>query len=156
MTETDFFQKTHLIFVGKLLEKKSYWSDDGRFILTRHIFQVGESIKGDPGERVEITEYGGTVGNRAMTVSHVAYYRLNREYLVFSYLDSFQRNRTLAGPLGQFQVITNRSTQRMIRIYPSHPLSASLSEGRISTFQELNAFSTRLRTSLEKFRALQD
>ena len=150
VTETDFLQRTNLIFVGKLVEKESYWSDDHRFILTRHIFQVQDSVKGDPGQLAEIIEYGGTVGELTQEVSHVAHYQLNREYLVFSYLDSFQRSRTLAGTLGQFQVINGGSDQRVVRIYSSHPLASALGGQPLSTFQELNVFSAKLRATLEE------
>ena len=150
ITGIDFLEDTHLIFVGKLVEKESYWSDDHRSILTRHIFRVQDSVKGNPGHLVEITEYGGRVGELAMEISHVVRYQLNREYLVFSYLDSFQRNRTLAGPLGQFQVINIGSDQRVVRIYPSHPLASTLGGQPWSPFQELNVLSAKLRATLEK------
>jgi hypothetical protein len=150
ITGIDFLEDTHLIFVGKLVEKESYWSDDHRSILTRHIFRVQDSVKGNPGHLVEITEYGGRVGELAMEISHVVRYQLNQEYLVFSYLDSFQRNRTLAGPLGQFQVINIGSDQRVVRIYPSHPLASTLGGQPLSTFQELEVFSAKLRATLEE------
>ena len=150
ITGIDFLEDTHLIFVGKLLEKESYWSDDHRFILTRHIFQVQDSLKGDPGYRAEIIEYGGRVGELAQEITHTARYQLNREYLVFSYLDEMGRNQTLGGPLGLFQVIQTGSDQRVVRIYPSHPLASTLGGQPLSTFQELNVFSSKLRATLEK------
>jgi hypothetical protein len=156
VTETDFLQGTKLIFVGKLVEKESYWSDDHRFILTRHTFQVQESVKGDPGHLAEIIEYGGRVGELAQEVTHTARYRLDREYLVFSYLDDLQRNRTLAGTLGQFQVINGGSDQRVVRIYPSHPLASTLGGQPLSTFQELNVFSAKLRATVEKLTVVEE
>lgn len=150
VTEADFLEGTNLIFVGKLVEKESYWSDDHRFILTRHIFQVQDSVKGDPGYLAEIIEYGGTVGELAQEVTHTARYLLDREYLVFSYLDDLQRNRTLAGTLGQFQVINGGSGQRVVRIYPLHPLASTLGGKSLSTLQELNVLSAKLRATLEK------
>jgi hypothetical protein len=148
---TDFFQKTNLVFVGKLVEKKSYRSEDGRFIFTRHTFQVEETIKGEPGSRVEITEYGGTIGRESMAVSHGPSYALGQEYLVFSYVDLLRHNRTLAGPLGQFRVVTRQSGERQIRVYPSHPLREVLEQQNQATFQELRAWSRQLRRAAEKF-----
>ncbi|MFQ5929332.1 MAG: hypothetical protein ACE5MK_06510 [Acidobacteriota bacterium] len=146
VTGTDFLLKTHLIFVGKLVERNSYRSDDG--IFTRHIFEVKDAIKGDLGNRVEITEYGGTASDLTLTVTHNAHYSLGQEYLIFAYLDLLDHNRTLAGPLGQFQVISDRSGRRVIRIYPSHPLSEVV--GRDKTFENLKSFSSQLRDVLEK------
>ena len=154
--ETDFLLDTNLIFVGKLVEKESYWSDDHRFILTRHIFQVQASVKGDPGQLAGIIEYGGRVEELAQEVTHAARYQLDREYLVFSYLDDFERNRTLAGTLGQFQVIQGGSDQRVVRMYPSHPLASTLGGQPLSTFQELNSFSEKIRATLEKLTAVEE
>lgn len=148
VTGTDFLLKTHLIFVGKLVEKNSYRSDDRRTIFTRHIFQVREVVKGNPAKRVEIIEYGGTVGDMTLTVSHNPHYALGQEYLIFSYVDLLDHNRTLAGPLGEFRVVSDRSGSRVIRIYPSHPLSEVL--GKDKTFPNLKTFSSQLRDILEK------
>ena len=150
VADIDFLEESNLIFVGRLVEKESYWNEDHRFILTRHLFQVQDSVKGDPDNLAEIIEYGGTVGELAQQVTHTARYRLGREYLVFSYLDDLQRNRTLAGTLGQFQVINGGSNQRVVRIYPSHPLALTLGGQPLSTFQELEVFSAKLRATLEE------
>ena len=150
VADIDFLEESNLIFVGKLVEKESYWSEDHRFILTRHLFQVQESVKGESGYLVEIVEYGGMVGELAQEVTHTARYQLDGEYLVFSYLDDLQRNRTLAGSLGQFRVINGGSDQRVVRIYPSHPLVSTLGGQPLSTFQELNVFSAKLRATLEE------
>ena len=147
----DFFQKTNFVFVGKVVEKKSYRSEDGRFIFTRHIFQVSEAIKGEPGSRLEMTEYGGTVGRESMAVSHGPSYAVGQEYLVFSYVDLLRHNRTLAGPLGQFRVVTSQSGERRIRVYPSHPLREVLEQQNEAVFQELKAWSRQLRRAAEKF-----
>ena len=75
---SDFLENTTYIFTGKLIDKKSYWSEDGRSIMTRHVFDVQDSVKGAPGGTVTITEYGGTVGNRSMTLSHSCNYLLGQ------------------------------------------------------------------------------
>ncbi|MBI4456406.1 MAG: hypothetical protein HY644_10955 [Acidobacteria bacterium] len=147
----DFFQETNCIFIGKLERKESYRSDDGRFIFTRHTFQVEEAIKGNLDRHVELIEYGGTVGEQTMGLSHGPMYMLDQEYLVFSYLDLLRHNRTLAGSLGQFRVITDSAGRRSIRVYPSHPLREVLGQEKEATFQDLIAFSQRLRKAMEKF-----
>ena len=145
---TELLEDSHLIFVGELLDKESFWSQDGRFILTRHIFEVKESLKGQPGGRTEIIEYGGTVGDRTMTVSHVASYSPGREYLVFSYPDELHQNRTLAGPQGRLPVMSDKNGRRSVRVYSSHPLMSVLGGEAGKNLQDLGPFSTRLRSAL--------
>lgn len=142
---TDYFLNTNYIFVGKLVGKESYRGSDGRFIFTRHVFQVEEAIKGNPGSRVEITEYGGTVGKESMGVSHGPAYLLGQEYLVFCYMDLLGHNRTLAGPFGQFRLIADKTGRRMVRIPPSHPLCEVLDAGEAPLFQDVSALSKKLR-----------
>ncbi|MBI2821703.1 MAG: hypothetical protein HYX74_05710 [Acidobacteria bacterium] len=145
----DFVKETERIFVGRLIDRQSYRSHDGRFIFTRYRFQVRETIKGVPENMVEITEYGGTVGEETMTVSHTAGYVPNQEYLVFSYVDLLRHNRTLAGPLGQFPVVADAAGNRRIRIYAEHPLSRLLDGGKGSVFSEVTAVAARLRKAVE-------
>ena len=145
----DFFEKTKTIFVGKLLAKESFRSEDGRFIFTRHLFAVQETIKGDPQERVQIIEYGGTLNGMTMRVSHGPRYLVGQEYLIFSYLDLLQHNRTLAGPLRQFRVVRDRQNRGVIRVYSSHPLLQVLHGGKAGIFQDLTTFSSRLRQAVQ-------
>ena len=145
---TKFLKETNLIFVGELVEKESHWSDDQRFILTRHIFKVEDTIKGIPGQMVEIIEYGGTVGGITQEVTHVARYEVNRPYLIFSYRDDLQRNRTMGGVLGQFRVIEGSPNQRIVRIYSSHPLTSILGGQSSSIFWDLDNFSATLEEKL--------
>lgn len=144
VTAEDFLHQTRFIFVGTLIEKESYRSEDGRFILTRHRFEVLDAIKGDPGDRITITEYGGTVGDITMEVSHSPRYAAGQEYMVFSYVDPGNHDRTFAGPLGQLRVIADRSGSRAVRIYPGHPLARLLGAGA-GGLQRLEAFSVELR-----------
>ena len=143
---SDFLEKTNYIFTGKLIDKKSYWSEDGSSIMTRHVFDVQDTVKGTPGGTVTVTEYGGTVGNRSMTLSHNSNYVLGQEYLVFTYVDLLKHNRTLAGPLGQFRVISDRGGSRVIRMYPSHPLRQVLGEESTAIFQKVAGFCDTIRS----------
>jgi hypothetical protein len=147
----NYFLDTNFIFVGKLVGRESFRSSDGRFIFTRHIFQVQEAIKGNPGNQVEITEYGGTVGRESMSVSHGPAYLVGQEYLVFSYVDLLRHNRTLAGPLGQFRLIAEKNGRRMVRIPPSHPLHEVLDPQGAPLFQDVSTLSAKLRELAGKF-----
>lgn len=147
---TDFLRQTQSIFVGKLINKESFYSPDRRFIFTRHLFEVRETIKGTPTGRTEVIEYGGTVGDETMAVSHGPSYVLGQEYLVFSYVDLLKHSRTFAGALGQFQVVRDRQGKSLVRIYPSHPLVEVLSGTRAQTFQDLSTLSRQLRRMVQE------
>ena len=149
VTGADFLEKTELVFVGKLVQKQSFWSQDRGMIFTSHVFQIQDVIKGTPQSPVEIIEYGGTVGDQTVTASHQPRYLLDQEYLVFSYIDLLKHNRTLAGPLGQFPVVRDKEDRRVIRIYTSHPLLEVLDRPDAKLFQELSTFSQRVRQAVE-------
>ena len=144
----DFLDKTKFIFVGRVVDQQSYRSDSPRSLLTRHVFEVKERVKGDPGSRIEITTLGGTVDGVTFSVSHPTQYVLGREYLVFSHVGSQGRNLTLAGPLGRLPVVSSHSGQRRVRIYSSHPLAEVLEGGTLATFQDVGTFASRLRSTL--------
>ncbi len=149
VTGKDFLEQTRFVFVGKLVDKVSYRDAEAGEILTKHIFLVSEAVKGDPGDRVEVIEYGGTVDGRTLMVSHGPSYVLGQQYLVFSYLDLLGHDRTLSGPLGQFQVLSGGSGRRAIRLYPTHPLRDALEPDSAATFMELDGFCNRSRERLE-------
>lgn len=129
--------------------KESFRTPDGRFILTRHRFAVQETLKGNPQDRLEIIEYGGTLGEMTMRVSHGPHYLVGQEYLVFSYIDLLKHNRTLAGPMGQFRIVRDGQDRRVIRVYSSHPVLQVLDRGKTGVFQDLTTFSSRLRQAVQ-------
>lgn len=145
----DFLEKSNSIFAGKLVEKKSFRSEDGRFIYTRHVFKVHDSIKGNLGELFEITEYGGTVGDMTLAVSHNPSYAVGQDYLVFSYLDLERRNRTLGGPWGQLPVVSDKSGKQAVRLYSSHPLREVLAGEQSGRMHDLRELSGRLREAIK-------
>ena len=146
---SDFIEQTQFIFLGKVIGLESYHSDNGQFILTRYTFQVEESIKGAQAEQLEIVEYGGTVGEETVTVSHSPAYGLNQEYLVFCYVDPLQQNPTLGGPLGRLAVLQDRQGKRVARLYSSHPILQVLPEPQAQVLWEIGALAGQLRSVLQ-------
>lgn len=78
-----------------------------------------------------------------MEVSHGAHYVTGQEYVIFSYVDAAQHERTFGGPLGRFRIMADRSGSKAIRIYSGHPLSQLLGTG--AGLRRLDAFSSDLR-----------
>lgn len=150
VTGNGFLEGTRFVFLGKLVDKVSYRDVEAGHIFTRHVFQVSEAVKGNPGDQVEVIEYGGTVDGETLQVSHGPSYVLGQEYLVFSYIDLLDHDRTLSGPLGQFQVVSDREGGKTIRLYPTHPLRAALKLGKAPVFMELDSFCDRVRNRLDE------
>ena len=145
-----FFEESRYIFVGKLVSKESFWKDG--LIFTRHVFQVEEVIKGKPVKRLDLIEYGGTVGATTLAVTHQPSYVPAQQYMVFSYIDLLGHDRTLAGPLGQLPVLTDRNGRRWVRVHSSHPLFDVLGNGPRAVLQEIRTFSQQIRQVLQDSR----
>ena len=86
------------IVVGRVRDSETYWSGDGRFILTRHTIEVSETLKGVNDGSVEITTIGGTIGDLTLYVAGMPVFELGEETVVF--VESAGPYRTVVG-LGQ-------------------------------------------------------
>ncbi len=86
------------IVVGEVRRSETYWSVDGRLILTRHTIQVGETLKGFPSGTVEVTTVGGTIGDRTLYVAGMPAFADGERTIVF--LEAEGSYRTVVG-LGQ-------------------------------------------------------
>ncbi len=149
-TGQDFLEQTRFVFVGKLVDKVSYRDTEAGRIFTKHVFQVSEGVKGEPGAQAEVIEYGGTVDGETVIVSHQASYVLGQEYLVFSYVDLLGHDRTFSGPVGRLAVVSAADGQKKIRLYPTHPLRQALKPNNAAVFMELDGVCNRIRNRLEE------
>src|SRR5256712_2286738 len=58
----DLVKKARTIVVGKVTNSRTYWSADGRFILTDYSIEVDESLKGQASRSIAVTTIGGKIG----------------------------------------------------------------------------------------------
>ena len=86
------------IIVGTVSDSHTYWTDDGRLILTRHTIEVDETLKGYPSGTVDVTTVGGTIGDQTLYVSGMPAFGDGERTVLF--LESTGRYRTVVG-LGQ-------------------------------------------------------
>lgn len=86
------------IVLGQVESTETYWSDDGRLILTRNTVRVGETLKGSPSSSVVVTTIGGTLDGITLYVAGMPEFRENEETVVF--LEGTGVYRTVVG-LGQ-------------------------------------------------------
>jgi hypothetical protein len=73
----------HEIVVGKVRGSETYWSEDGRLILTRDKIEVSETLKGVNDGTVEITTIGGTIGDLTLYVAGMSVFKSGEEMIVF-------------------------------------------------------------------------
>jgi hypothetical protein len=79
----DLVKKAHSIVVGRVNGARTYWSSDGRLILTSYTIQVDESIKGQPSGAVEVTTIGGKIGDLELHVSGMPSFKNGESAVVF-------------------------------------------------------------------------
>jgi hypothetical protein len=100
-----------IVFVGKCVETKSRWDDAARLILTDSTFEVTDYLKGDGETRITITEPGGTLPERnmTMTVPGMAQFRKDEEVVVFTRTLN-KLNRVVGGSQGKRMINTEDGT----------------------------------------------
>ena len=76
-------KKASSIVVGKVMNSRTYWSDNRKLILTSYIFAVQETIKGQPGPTIELTTIGGTVGDVTLHVAGMPMFEKDEDAVVF-------------------------------------------------------------------------
>jgi len=65
----DMVKRAHKIVVGKVRNARTYWSDNGKLILTTYTMEVEEAVKGPFSGTLELTTIGGQIGG---VILHVA------------------------------------------------------------------------------------
>jgi len=77
--------RADLVFVGKVIAKKSRWSEDRRHIVTDAVLAVQRSIHGRvTAKRVVIRSLGGTVGKVGMRVAGSPSLGVGQQLLLFT------------------------------------------------------------------------
>lgn len=118
----------HEIVVGEVLDVRSYWNDEGTFILTDVRFAAEQVIKGRLAEKSEITVtlLGGEVGDLATIIVGGAELAPGRSYLLFldeANLPGAKRALTVREHVqGAFDIELGREGLRAVSQATRHPL----------------------------------
>lgn len=136
-----------LIFVGQVISTSSFRDSRG-LILTRYEFLIREPLKGKATGTVELTEYGGSVGNESMSVSHSANLSRGQEYIIFAAPDLAGRLRTVGGPLGSLLIVADGYGNRRIRLVSDHPLIGVVGKGPL--FRDADELTGRIRSAVQE------
>src|SRR2546422_455634 len=69
LTIENLARKAHSIVQGRVRGSRTYWSSNGKVILTTYTLEVEEAIKGKPGSTLEVTTIGGQIGDLTLHVA---------------------------------------------------------------------------------------
>jgi hypothetical protein len=94
----DLVRKARTIVAGKVTRARTYWSADGKLILTDYTIEVAENIKGRPGRTVSVTTIGGKIGDVELHASGMPVFDAGEDSIVF--LEQSGAYQTIVG-LGQ-------------------------------------------------------
>jgi hypothetical protein len=80
----DLVKKARHIVAGKVLASRTYWSDNGKLILTSYTIDVDENIKGQSARSIEVTTIGGKIGDVELHVSGMPSFAKGENVVVFT------------------------------------------------------------------------
>jgi hypothetical protein len=80
----DLVKKAHRIVTGKVRQSKTYWSSNGKLILTDYTIEVDESIKGQSPRLFQVTTIGGKIGDRELHVSGMPSFQKDENIVLFT------------------------------------------------------------------------
>lgn len=79
----DLTDRSTLVFVGTVVERRVAVSDDGLFPFTYVTFDVEEVLKGEADRRLTLRFDGGPVGDHVVRVSGVPEFEVGKRHLLF-------------------------------------------------------------------------
>ena len=80
----DLARKAHHIVAGKVRQSKTYWSSNGKLILTDYTIEVDERIKGNSPRLFHVTTVGGKIGTLELHVSGMPSFHNDENVLLFT------------------------------------------------------------------------
>ena len=102
------------VFVGKCVQKESYWTEKKDKILTRITFKVDQYVKGDEGPEAVIIMPGGRVGNLVYQVSDMPVFVEGEESLLFLWKNPKGKNIVTGALHGKRTIHKDKNTGRKI------------------------------------------
>ncbi len=83
LTLDDMVKKAESIVHGKVRSSRTYWSANGKLILTTTTIDIEETFKGQTGRSVELTTIGGRIGDTTLYVSGMPAFATGEDAVVF-------------------------------------------------------------------------
>lgn len=83
LTFEELTDQSELVVSGQVTRSWSAWDSEHKFIWTHHEVAISGVEKGSPGATVTISEPGGVVGDRGMSIAGSVAYRPGEQVAVF-------------------------------------------------------------------------
>ena len=80
----DLAKRASRIVGGTVRDSKTFWSNNGKLILTNYVIDVDESIKGQYARTIEVTTVGGRIGGVELHVSGMPSFTKGETIVVFT------------------------------------------------------------------------
>jgi hypothetical protein len=120
-------EASNSIVHGTVVTATSRWNEDRTLIVTDVVVKVQDTLKGDPGPRVVITQPGGRVGSLRVDVDGAAVYRPGDEAILFLHPSPRGGARVVGLFQGRFDVAVDpRSGRKVVRGLSAEALGAVL------------------------------
>ena len=104
MTPEELTRRADVIAIGKVTATRSEWDENKSRIVTRATMAVGEYLKGNAGNELQITTLGGEVDGVGEWYSHVARFNKDEEVVVFAEKDKKGNFRVSGGRDGKIAI----------------------------------------------------
>jgi hypothetical protein len=76
-------KKSNRIVIGKVRRSRTYWSSNGKLILTNYTIDVQETMKGQAASTIELTTIGGQIGDLTLHVAGMPVFATDENAVVF-------------------------------------------------------------------------
>jgi hypothetical protein len=127
-------KKANKIVVGKVRGSRTYWSDNGKLILTDYTIDVEETIKGRASRTVEVTTIGGQIGDLTLHVAGMPSFSKDENAVVF--VEDGQTYSTVVGlAQGKFTVKNGEVSNNVSDLEFPDGASAKPAKMPLSTFK---------------------
>src|SRR5438128_3600216 len=106
-TDTELVDRSDLVVVATVRHAASRVRPDNGWVVTDYELAVEETLKGNAGPTITVTEVGGVVGERFTVISDGARYTAGEHVLVFLRRASDGTYYTASMELGKFEFARN-------------------------------------------------
>jgi hypothetical protein len=145
-TDRDLVKRSEAIVIATAVESHPELRDGGRLV-TVATLQVERVLKGSVGEKVQLVELGGAIGNRVTMIPGSPRYEDGKRYLVFLRTNSLGEWMTYGFALGKFEFISDQQNRGFLtrgdsneRIFGLDEADGSLHAERLRVAPEFLSF----------------
>lgn len=105
LTAEEMVTQSNAVIQGRVIGVESFWSEQGRLIVTEATIEVGEVLLGSAPSQVRVRTFGGRVGDVNVVAYGFPTFRDDEEVILFLTAAEGGAYRVLGYQQGQFEVV---------------------------------------------------